>query len=75
MRDELNDTRIHIRNGRLIDPKNGIDGMADVFIANARIAAIGQPPADFTAERTLDASGLAAPSLRALAGVVVHRDK
>lgn len=58
MRDELNDTRIHIRNGRLIDPKNGLDEMADVFIANARIAAIGQPPADFTAERTLDASGL-----------------
>ena len=58
MRDELNDTRIHIRNGRLIDPKNGLDEMADVFIANARIAAIGEPPADFTAERTLDASGL-----------------
>lgn len=58
MRDELNDTRIHIRNGRLIDPKNGLDEMADVFIENARIAAIGQPPADFTAERTLDASGL-----------------
>lgn len=58
MRDELNETRIHIRNGRLIDPKNGIDEMADVFIANARIAAIGEPPADFTAERTLDASGL-----------------
>ena len=32
--------------------------MADVFIANACIAAIGQPPANFTAERTLDASGL-----------------
>ena len=58
MRDELNATRIHIRNGRLIDPKNGLDEMADVFIANARIAAIGQSPTDFTAERTLDASGL-----------------
>jgi dihydroorotase len=58
MRDELNNTRIHIRNGRLIDPKNGFDEMADVFIANARIAAIGEPPADFTAERTLDVSGL-----------------
>ncbi|MBL8413703.1 MAG: dihydroorotase [Propionivibrio sp.] len=58
MRDELKDTRIHIRNGRLIDPKNGLDEMADVFIANARIAAIGEPPADFTAEWTLDASGL-----------------
>lgn len=58
MRGELNDTRIHISNGRLIDPKNGLDEMADVFIVNARIAAIGQPPANFTAERTLDASGL-----------------
>jgi len=58
MRDELNNTRIHIRNGRLIDPKNGLDEMADVFIENARIAAIGQPQANFSAERTLDASGL-----------------
>lgn len=58
MRDELNDTRIHIRNGRLIDPKNGLDEKADVFIENDRIAAIGQPPANFTAGRTLDASGL-----------------
>jgi dihydroorotase len=58
MRDELNNTRIHIRNGRLIDPKNGLDEMADVFIENARIAAIGQPPANFSTERTLDASGL-----------------
>jgi dihydroorotase len=47
---------IHIKNGRLIDPKNGIDAALDVFIANGRIAAIGQAPAGFTADRVIDAS-------------------
>jgi dihydroorotase len=47
---------IHIKNSRLIDPKNGIDAALDVFIANGRIAAIGQAPAGFTADRVIDAS-------------------
>lgn len=49
---------IHIRKGRVIDPKNGIDAVLDVFIADGRIAALGTAPAGFTAERTIDAAGL-----------------
>jgi dihydroorotase len=48
--------KIHIKNGRLIDPKNGIDSVQDVFITDARIAAIGLPPAGFVADRVIDAS-------------------
>ena len=49
--------KIHIKNGRLIDPKNNIDAVQDVFIAAGRIVAIGSAPADFHANQTLDASG------------------
>ncbi|MGA7981413.1 MAG: dihydroorotase [Chromatiaceae bacterium] len=48
---------LSIRNGRLIDPANGIDQQLDVHIADGRIIALGWPPPDFRADRTLDASG------------------
>jgi len=60
MRDEMkNETRtsLHIKNGRLIDPKNGIDAKTDLFIAGGRVAGVGKAPAGFAATRTLDASG------------------
>jgi len=50
--------KIHIQNGRMIDPMNARDEVADLFIAAGKIVAIGQPPADFHANRTLNASGL-----------------
>lgn len=47
-----------IRGGRLIDPANGIDENADLYIDDhGRVAAVGIPPAGFQAARTLDASG------------------
>ena len=49
---------IHIKNGWLIDPKNGIDGQHDVFIAAGKIAAIDAIPDGFHADRILDAGGL-----------------
>ncbi len=49
---------IHIKNGRLIDPRNNIDAQQDVFIVDKRIAAIGTAPQGFAAERVIDASGL-----------------
>lgn len=49
---------IHIKNGRLIDPKSNIDAQQDVFIVARRIAAIGQAPQGFVAEQVVDASGL-----------------
>ena len=59
---------IHIKNGRLIDPKNGIDTVRDVFIAAGRIAAIGAAPGGFAADRVIDATGLVvAPGLIDLA--------
>lgn len=50
--------KIHIKNGRVIDPKNNIDGKFDVFIAAGKIAAIGNSPDGFTANQTIDASNL-----------------
>ncbi len=49
---------IHIKNGRLIDPKNRIDAQQDIFIAERRIAAIGNAPQGFVAGHVIDARGL-----------------
>lgn len=54
----MNRQHLHIRNGRLIDPASGLDEQLDLFVADGRIAAIGQPPAGFAAQRQIDASGL-----------------
>lgn len=54
----------HIKNGRVIDPANGIDAVQDLFIADGKIAALGNAPAGFTADQTIDAAGLVvAPGL------------
>jgi dihydroorotase len=50
--------KIHIRNGRVIDPMNARDEVADVYVAAGKIVANGHAPADFHANRTIDASGL-----------------
>ena len=49
--------KIQIRNGHVIDPANGIDRLADVFVARGRIVAVGQPPQDFEATGMVDATG------------------
>jgi dihydroorotase len=56
--------KLHIKNGRLIDPANGVDGVTDLFIADGKVAAIGAAPAGFVADKELDAAGLVvAPGL------------
>lgn len=56
--------KLHIKNGRLIDPANGIDRVADLFIADGKVAAVGEAPDGFAADSTIDASGLVvAPGL------------
>ena len=56
--------KLHIKNGRLIDPANGIDAVQDLFIADGKVAAVGTAPAGFAADRTIDATGLVvAPGL------------
>ncbi len=60
--------KILIQNGRVIDPASGFDQTADLAIAAGRIVAIGQAPADFNPNRTLDATGaIVAPGLVDLA--------
>ena len=49
---------IHIRNGRLIDPANKVDRVADLFVADGKIAGVGDAPDGFHADRTIDAEGL-----------------
>lgn len=56
MNEQLNQT-IHIKNGRVIGPKEGIDADRDLFIAAGRVVAIGEMPAGFSAQRTIDAKG------------------
>lgn len=59
---------IHIQNGRLIDPANKIDAQHDLYIVDGKIAGVGTAPAGFSAQRTIDASGLVvAPGLIDLA--------
>jgi dihydroorotase len=56
--------KLHIKNGHLIDPANGIDAAHDVYIAAGKIVGVGQAPTDFSPNKTIDASGLiVAPGL------------
>ena len=60
--------KIHIKNGRVIDPASGSDATQDAYIAAGKIVALGSAPAGFNANRTIDASGLiVAPGLVDLA--------
>ena len=48
---------IEIRNGRVIDPQNGVDRVTSLFIADGRVAALDQAPTGAGAARVIDASG------------------
>lgn len=47
-----------IRNGHVIDPKNGIDAVVDVAVAGGKIAAVAASIAPSRAREIVDASGL-----------------
>ncbi len=49
--------RILITNGHLIDPANEIDQPTELAIADGRIVACGEIPADFAADEIIDARG------------------
>lgn len=56
--------KLHIKNGRVVDPANGIDKACDLFIADGRVAAVGSAPIGFASDSTIDATGLVvAPGL------------
>jgi dihydroorotase len=50
--------KIHIKNGRFVDPAAGVDAQRDVFVAAGKIVGIGSVPNGYTPNRTIDASGL-----------------
>lgn len=50
--------KLRISGGRVVDPANGQDGVADVFVDGATIAAVGRAPRGFEADRSVDAAGL-----------------
>lgn len=47
-----------IRNARVIDPANQVDGQRNILIHNGKIAALAEATAGCSAEATIDASGL-----------------
>jgi dihydroorotase len=49
--------RILISGGRVVDPANGLDGQADLYLADGRVAAVGARPDGFRPERVIDATG------------------
>ena len=49
--------KIEIRNGRIVDPRNGVDRNISLFIAEGRVAALGEAPAGFAAGSIVDAAG------------------
>ena len=50
--------KIEIANGRVIDPRHQVDRKSSLFIAEGRIASLGDAPAGWRPERVLDATGL-----------------
>jgi dihydroorotase len=50
--------KLVIRNGRVVDPKNGVDAVTDVSIDAGKVVAVGPIPAGFHADREVEASGL-----------------
>ncbi len=49
--------KIHIKSGRLVDPKNGVDTARDLYVAAGKVVAVGDAPAGFSANRVIDAAG------------------
>jgi len=56
--------KIEIAHGRIVDPRNGVDRVASLYVAAGRIAAVGAPPDGWHANRVVDARGMVvAPGL------------
>jgi len=56
--------RIEIRNGRIVDPANGVDRSGTLYCADGKVAGIDRAPAQWRPDRTLDAANhVVAPGL------------
>ena len=47
---------IVIQNGRVIDPKNGVDRLTNLYIVDDKIVALGEAPGGFVADQSIDAA-------------------
>ena len=52
--------RLEIRGGRVVDPKSNTDELANIYIADGQVVALGQELTDFESDHVLDATGLIA---------------
>src|SRR5262245_9419803 len=50
--------KIHIKGGHVIDPKNGVDAVRDLYVAAGKLAAVGEAPAGWSGARVIAAAGL-----------------
>ena len=50
--------KLVIKNGRVVDPKNGVDAVTSVSIDAGKVVAVGPIPVGFRADREVEASGL-----------------
>ena len=50
--------KLVIKNGRVVDPKNGVDAVTGVSIDAGKVIAVGPIPVGFRADREVEASGL-----------------
>ena len=50
--------KIHIKGGRLVDPKSSVDAKRDVYIAAGKIVGLGEAPAGFSPNRVIEAGNL-----------------
>ena len=50
--------KIEIVNGRVIDPRHGVDRLTSLYIAAGKVVALGSAPSDWRASRVIDAQGL-----------------
>ena len=48
--------KLQIKNGRVIDPANGVDQVTDVFVSDGLVAALGTAPTGFKADRVIEAT-------------------
>lgn len=50
--------KIHIKDGRLVDPVRGLDARQDLYVAAGKIVGLGTAPQGFHPNRVIDAGGL-----------------
>ena len=56
--------KVHVKNGRLVDPKHGVDAARELYLADGKVVGVGAAPGGFRADQVIDATGLVvAPGL------------